>query len=173
MSAATLVGVLSMASINLVYAETGSTESTAAAFESVASAQLKFTRVVDYGTTLPDLLSGKSAPPPQGARLDVSTDGPLTGLITGKFVSTDYINVRADGRFELNVFGQITTNDGAQISYEGHGVSILQPDGTARMRQSVKLVTQSSKYSWVNGVTFIGEGIVNPSTGTLQMSLLR
>ncbi|QUY42807.1 DUF3237 family protein [Acaryochloris marina] len=145
---------------------------TAEAFESVASGQLGFTNMVDYGITLPELASG-TTPPPQGARFDLTLEGQLTGPITGKMIATDYINVRADGRFELNMFGQITTTDGAQISFEGHGVSVHKSDGTEGVRMSVKLVTQSSEYAWVNGVTFIAEGIVDSAANTLAMSLLR
>jgi len=142
-------------------------------FEFATEADLQFTNVVDYGTSLEDLLSGAVAPPPQGARVDISFEGPLSGPLTGSLSGTDYANIRADGRFELNIHAEIVTDDGARIAYQGQGVSVPQEDGTANVREAITLSTSEEKYLWVNGVTFIAEGTADPANGTVSLSVFK
>ena len=68
--------------------------------------------MVEYGVSLQTLTSGQ-APPPEGARVDVHFEGPITGAkISGSVKGVDHLNFRADGGMELHIHGEITTEDG-------------------------------------------------------------
>jgi len=146
---------------------------TAIKLEEISKVQLDFEIVTDYGNPLLDILSEKVSPPPQGARIDFSAQGSLTGLLAGSIVGRDYVNIRADGRVELNILAQIITEDGAHISFEGIGVGVTQPDGSEPLRLAVKLTTGVEAYSWVNRLTFVAEGSVNAQAGKLEMTLFK
>jgi hypothetical protein len=40
----------------------------------------------------------------------------------------DYVTVRADGRIDLDIKAEITTDDGEKIAFAASGVGIPQPD---------------------------------------------
>ena len=134
---------------------------------------LKFTDVSHFGTPLEDILSGTAAPPPQGARVDVAFAGTAVGdRVSGEVTGVDYINVRADGRFELNIFGKLTTPDGVRVAFEAAGVATPQPDSpVAILREHVKLTTGFADYAWMNALECWGIGTVDPTTGTVQVSV--
>lgn len=131
---------------------------------------VRFTSVVDYGTKLDDILSGKTAPPPGGARVDVAFEGEATGKLAGKLKGIDYLNVRADGRLELNLRGEMVTPEGARIAVEATGVGTPQPGSpVAQLRESVKLTTSHPDYAWVNALQIWAPGTVDLSTGTVEI----
>ena len=41
--------------------------------------ELKFTGITEYGVSLESLVTGETAPPPEGARIDVAFQGTSTG----------------------------------------------------------------------------------------------
>jgi hypothetical protein len=85
-------------------------------------ATMHFTEVTEYGISFQDLLSGKSALPPAGARFDVSFAGTLEGpRLSGTISGTDYLSIRADRRLQLHIHGRVTTPEGTNISYLGEG----------------------------------------------------
>lgn len=133
----------------------------------------QFTGVSHFGTPLEDILGGVTAPPPQGARVDVAFAGTAAGeRVRGEVEGIDYINVRADGRFELNIFGALTTPDGARIAFHAAGVATPQPDSPiALLREHVKLTTSHSDYAWVNTLECWGIGTVDPTTGTVEVTV--
>lgn len=141
--------------------------------EEVSTADLSLTNVVDYGTSLNDLMEGKVTPPPQGARIDVSFEGRMEGILSGFMKGIDYGNVRADGRFELNIHAEILTDDGVRIAYEAKGASITQEDGSVKVRESAKLTTSDPKYAWVNELNLIAVGTLDGAAGSVKLSLLR
>src|SRR5438046_1292850 len=64
------------------------------------------TAVNEFGVGLADLALGQVPPPPEGARIDVSFEGAASGpRIAGHVKGTDYLCVRADGRFDLHIHG--------------------------------------------------------------------
>ena len=84
--------------------------------EHLYEVSVKFTRVSEFGVSMEALSSGKVPPPHEGARFDVAFEGnssspKLKGTVTG----VDYLHVRADGRFQLHIHAEVTTEDGATI----------------------------------------------------------
>jgi hypothetical protein len=85
-------------------------------------------QVTEYGVAFDGLLSGAAAPPPEGARFDVLSEGTVTGpKLKGTVKGVDYANVRADGRLQLHIHAEITTEDGKKIAFFADGVLILEP----------------------------------------------
>src|SRR4051812_11455341 len=86
----------------------------------------QITRVVEYGASADAVLSGQ-APPAEGARFDFYLEGPVSGpRLGGTFRGVDYIHFRGDGRAELHIHGQITTEDGKNVALEAGGVAIAE-----------------------------------------------
>src|ERR1700749_19514 len=84
----------------------------------------RITQIVEYGASADAVLSGQ-APPAEGERFDFYLEGPVSGPnLQGTFRGVDYINFRADGRAELHIHGEITTEDGKKIALEAGGVAI-------------------------------------------------
>lgn len=137
--------------------------------------QPEFTEVTEYGIALGDLLSGKVQPHAAGARIDVSFKGLVDGpQIKGEISGIDYVNVRADGRIELHIHAQISTNDGANIAYLSDGIALPQ-EGTPvlQIRQTVTLVTASPAYEWLNHVYGLVTGTSDPSVGQAHLKLYK
>ncbi len=113
---------------------------------------VNFTKVTEYGLSLEALVAGKATPPPEGARFDVAFEGVARGpKLKGTVAGVDYIHVRADGRFQLHIHAEITTEDGEKIAYFADGVATPE-EGTsvAQLRENVTLTTSSHAYAWVN-----------------------
>ncbi len=113
---------------------------------------VNFTKVTEYGVSLDALVAGKATPPPEGARFDVAFEGVVRGpKLRGTVAGVDYIHVRADGRFQLHIHAEITTEDGEKIAYYADGVATPE-EGTsvAQLRENVTLTTSSHAYAWVN-----------------------
>ena len=77
-------------------------------------------------------------------------------------VGVDYLQVRADGRFQLHIHGEITTEDGEKIALFANGVaSPREGSPIADLRENVTLSTSSEAYSWVNSLQIWGVGTVD------------
>ena len=63
----------------------------------------------------------QTPPPAEGARFDVYFEGPITGKLNGTVKGVDYLHIRADGRCQLNIHAEITTEDGKKISLAADG----------------------------------------------------
>ena len=118
------------------------------------------TGMIDYGIDFGLLLSGKVAPPLEGARFDVPFDGPVAGpRLQGRLTGMDYLRLRADGRFELHIHGQIATDDGVRISFFADGVATPRPGSPiVDLRENVTLCTNVPQYAWVNGLQIWATG---------------
>ncbi len=126
----------------------------------------ELTSITEFGVSWEKLSKGELAPPPQGARFDLAFTGNLTGdRINGTLTGIDFANIRADGRFELNIQVTITTDDGASISLQEDGVLIPSPDGPAQLFLNMKFNTGHEKYTWLNGLQVWGRGEVDQVTG--------
>jgi hypothetical protein len=135
--------------------------------ELIYEAEIQFTDVVEYGVSMEALSSGKTAPPLEGARFDQSFQGTIHGpKLSGKIFGTDYLYVRADGRFQLHIYAQIKTDDGHNISFSSDGVSI-QNEGTkeTQLRAAVFLFTSSPAYNWLNKLQVWAMGSLDPEKG--------
>jgi hypothetical protein len=120
---------------------------------------VNLTGVTDYGVTLESLMAG-AAPPPEGARFDVRFEGSSSGpKLKGTASGIDYIRVRADGRFELHIHAEMTTEDGHRIALFADGVGLPQPGSPiVQLRENATLFTCSKKYAWVNALQVWGTG---------------
>ena len=125
----------------------------------------------NYGFSLHDLNSG-IAPPPSGARFDIVFEGRLEGeKINGTLTGVDFGEVRADGRFDLNIQAEITTDDGEKIALSAIGTfSDVDPEtGQGQVRENVTLTTTSPAYCWVNQLQVWVTGTSNIHTGELRL----
>ena len=86
----------------------------------------KITQVVEYGASADALISGQTPPPAEGARVDIYFEGPISGKLNGTVKGVDYLHVRADGRCQLNIHAEITTEDGKKIALAADGVAIQE-----------------------------------------------
>src|SRR5205807_2574639 len=84
-----------------------------------------------------------------GARFDFYLEGPVTGpKVQGTFKGIDYIYFRADGRAELHIHGEITTNDGKKIALEAGGVAIPEEGSPVfQLREHVSLMSNRPEVS--------------------------
>jgi hypothetical protein len=124
---------------------------------------VKLTGVKEYGVSFASLMEGTVAPPLEGARFDVPFDGESVGpKLKGKVTGIDYLRVRADGRFELHIHAEITTDDGHKIALHADGVALPETGSPiAGLRENVTLFTSSKDYSWVNSLQVWGTGTVD------------
>ncbi len=129
----------------------------------------RFTQVVEYGVSMEALMSGQVTPPAEGARIDVYFEGPVTGTkLSGSVKGVDYLHIRADGRFQLNIYGEITTEDGKKIALSADGVAMGEPP-VVQLRENVKLTTSHPEYSWVNTLQIWAPGTVDVSKGEIRI----
>ena len=99
---------------------------------------------------------------PQGGRCSVtgnggSVDGPK---VKGKIVDNsggDWLTLRADGSFKLDVRLTIKTEDGADILMTYNGIGVPVPGGAA-IRSAPLFETGDERYTWLNKVQAIGIG---------------
>jgi hypothetical protein len=131
---------------------------------------VQITGIVDFGMTLDEVLGGASLPP-GGTRLDISWEGAVTGILSGRISGVDYLYVRPDMRIELHIHGVITTDDNARIAFIAPGVSTLNNDGTARLCEYVTLHTCFEQYTWLNQLALRAAGLVNLSTGNISVQV--
>jgi len=121
----------------------------------------KITRVVEYGASIQGLTSGEAPPPAEGARVDIHFAGPVTGpKLVGAVEGVNYQYFRADGRIELNIRGEITTEDGKRIALSATGVAFGKPP-VMQLRQNVTLLTSHPEYTWVNTLQIWAVGTVD------------
>lgn len=122
------------------------------------------TDFVEYGFSMQDVIEGKPIPK-RGARFDIYFEGDVIGdKINGKITGVDYLEVRADGRFFLNLHATIITDDGASIQVEETGINNL---GTLKL--NMEFHTNDERYDWVNHVQVAGLGAVDFNTGKVNV----
>src|SRR2546423_10159423 len=121
----------------------------------------QITQVVEYDASADAVLSGQ-APPTEGARFDFYLEGPVSGpKLQGTFRGVDYIYFRADGRAELHIHGEMTTEDGKKVALEAGGVAIRQEGPSVlQLREHVSLMTNPPALSWVNLIEVSDRGVV-------------
>ena len=123
------------------------------------------------GVSLEALLSGTTSLPPAGARLDIAFEGTVRGpKLNGTASGIDYIHVRADGRFQLHIHAQITTNDGEHVAFFADGIAVLEPGArVAQLHENGSFITASPRYAWLNQVQVWGQGTVDPVKGEVRI----
>jgi hypothetical protein len=124
--------------------------------------RVKITGMTEFGFSFGALMSGEAAPPPEGARFDVAFEGSSVGKLTGTVAGIDHLRLRADGRFDLDIRGTITTHDGHMISLAADGVCLPTPGNpVAALRENVTLFTSAKEYAWLNTLQIWGIGTVD------------
>lgn len=122
--------------------------------------EVLLTDYVEYGFSLQDLVNGQPIPA-TGARFDIHFEGDLSGdKVNGKIKGIDYLEVRADGRFCLNLFAQIITDDGARIQVVETGTN-----NQGALKLQMGFHTNDERYSWLNMEQVLGLGTVDLNTG--------
>jgi hypothetical protein len=134
---------------------------------------VQLTGVTSYGAPdLGALLSGAVDSPPQGARYDVAFEGPVVGQkLRGTVKGIDHLHIRPDGRGQLHIHGEITTDDGKKIALSADGVAIFK-DGppVGELRENVTLTTSEPDYAWVNPLQIWGPGTCGLAKGEVHIS---
>lgn len=126
---------------------------------------VRLTCLTEYGFTMQDLIQGKEAIPQQGARFDINFEGNVTGeRIRGTIKGTDYLEVRPDRRFCLNLQACITTDDGAHIKVVETGTN---DQGDLKLYMS--FYTNDERYTWLNHKQVLGLGHVDFATGMVKV----
>ena len=132
---------------------------------------VQFTQVVEYGASANAVLSGQSPPPAEGARFDVHFEGPITGSkVKGTVKGVDYLHIRADGRVQLDIHAEITTEDGGKIALAADGVGVPEEGSPIfQLRENVTLTTNHAEHSWVNPIQVWAPGTVDVSKGEIRV----
>jgi hypothetical protein len=129
---------------------------------------LQVTRVAEYGVPVEAVMSGQ-APPAEGARFDVHFEGPVTGpKFSGSAKGADYLHIRADGRIQLDIHAEITTEDGKKIALAADGVLMGAPP-VFELRENVTLMTSHPEYSWVNTIQIWATGTADLAKGEIRL----
>jgi hypothetical protein len=134
---------------------------------------LRITGVTSYGAPPFDaVMSGAAGLPPHGARYDFTLEGRVKGpRLRGTFHGVDYINVRPDGRAELHIHAEVTTEDGKKIALSAAGLARF-PDGPpmGELRENVTMTTAEPGYEWVNALQIWAVGRCDVTTGEVQIT---
>ena len=127
---------------------------------------VNITGMPEYGVSFEELMTGKTQVPPEGARFDVAFAGEVSGSkLSGTVTGVDYLHIRADGRFQLDIHAEITTKDGQKISLKADGVANPRKDSTiSDLRENVTLFSSSKDCTWVNTIQVWAIGTVDLAT---------
>jgi hypothetical protein len=138
--------------------------------EKIYEYDLDVTGLTDYGVSLEAILTGKEKVPPQGARIDVAFAGRAQGRLAGQVRGVDYLQIRADGRVDLDIRATIETGDGQRVALSADGVGAQRAaEPIADLCENVRLSTAAQDYAWVNTRQIWGAGTVNFATGKIQI----
>ena len=138
--------------------------------EKIYEYDLDVTGLTDYGVSLEAILTGKEKVPPQGARIDVAFAGRAQGRLAGQVRGVDYLQIRADGRIDLDIRATIETGDGHRIALSADGVGAPRAaEPIADLCENVSLTTAAADYAWVNTRQIWGAGTVNFATGKIHI----
>ncbi len=137
---------------------------------------IHLTGLTEYGVSWEKLTTGQAILPSEGARFDIAFEGTLVGdKIKGTIAGVDHLTVRADGRFQLDMQANITTDDGEKIAVHEDGILIAPaPDDESRIAQlrlNLEFTTIAPKYDWINFVQGWGRGTVDWNTGQVEMQV--
>jgi hypothetical protein len=131
----------------------------------------RITRVVEYGASAEALLSGELSPPPEGARIDLYLQGPVSGpKLNGMVTGVDYLYFRADGRADLHIHAEITAESGKKIALAVDGVAFPEEGSSVwQLRENVTLLTNHPEFSRVNTIQVWASGTVDVSDGQVRI----
>lgn len=132
--------------------------------------QIVLTGITEYGISWEDLINGAAQIPQNGARFDIAFEGNVIGSqIKGVIKGTDYLEIRADGKFMLHIQARIITDDGETIAVKENGISTPGDNGIARLNLNMDFYTSAEKYSWLNSKQVWAVGDVDMINGLVNM----
>jgi len=131
----------------------------------------RLTGFTEYGASMQQVLEGKAELPPGGLRIDIEFEGDVEGRLAGRIAGCDYLNIRADGRMELDIRATITTPEGKKIAVSAGGVGVPEGQGAtaSKLRENVKLTTADPEYAWLNPLEIWATGRADVADGTLTV----
>jgi Protein of unknown function (DUF3237) len=117
------------------------------------------------------LFSGQVTPAPEGARVDLYLEGPVTGpKLKGTVAGVDYLYFRGDGQARLHIHAVITTEEGQNIALAADGIAIATAGSSVfQLRENVTLFTNHPEVSWVNAIQLWALGTVDISSGQVRV----
>ncbi len=129
------------------------------------------TGMTEYGTSLAEVSAGKTAMPPEGIRVDGYFEGATIGeKIKGILTGVDYMWIRPDGRIELDIHAEITTEDGQKISLKGDGVCIPRKGIIiSDLKENLTLFSSYKNYTWLNTIQVWAIGTIDLSTQIITL----
>lgn len=136
--------------------------------------RIHLTNISEYGIRWSDITSGKAAPGQEGARFDLEFEGLVNGpRIKGKIKGTDYLEVRADGKFMLNIQAAIVTDDGKRIAVREDGILYPAENGKAHIQLNLQFTTHHPEYTWINNVQGWAICEVDMQRGEVQVKVYK
>jgi len=118
--------------------------------EHLYTATLRLTGITEYGISLQDIYSGSAPIPPQGVRIDLPFEGVIEGpKLNGTIRGVDFGEMRADGRFDLNLQAEATFV-AANLRYQG-------PDSIPAGSTHLHLVNEGADAHHIQIVKLTGE----------------
>jgi hypothetical protein len=96
-----------------------------------------------------------------------SVRGPRVNGTLVPELSADWVTIRADRLWELDVRAVFTTDDGAAILYHYTGIATHSGDGLRAIRGTPRFETSDERYSWLNAVQAVAIGETDPRTRTV------
>ncbi len=119
--------------------------------ELIFTEDIHLTGITEYGFSWSELVSGQKTPGPEGARFDLAFEGTVDGPdIKGTIKGIDYLEVRADGKFMLNIQAMIETEDGKRIAVKEDGILYPGANGKANIQLNLQFTTHYPEYQWMN-----------------------
>lgn len=123
---------------------------------------VNLTGFTEYGYSLNDLMEGNVPIPPEGITFDILFEGDLYGeRLNGRIKGVDYLTIRADGRFFLDLHATLITDDGVNIKIKETGIN-----KNGELLLDMSFHTNNEKYKWLNHEQIIGLGFADFNNGT-------
>lgn len=133
---------------------------------------IHLTNITEYGISWSELTSGQTIPNREGARFDLAFEGEVKGpRLNGTINGVDYLEIRADGKFMLNIQAQIITEDGIRIAVKEDGVLFPLEDGKAFIQLNLQFTSHHPKYRWLNPLQAWGIAAVDMKRGEVTVSV--
>jgi hypothetical protein len=90
--------------------------------------------------------------------------------LKGTAKGVDYLHIRADGRCQLDIHAEITTDDGKKIALAADGVAIPEKGSPVfQLRENVTLTTSHPEYAWLNPIQVWAPGTVDVAKGEIHI----
>jgi hypothetical protein len=132
---------------------------------------IQLTGITEYGISWQDIINGKAKIPEHGARFDLAFEGNVNGdRLKGTIKGVDYLEVRSDGKFMLNIYAALITDDGEAIAVKENGIAAPDSSGTSKLYLNMEFLTASQKYDWLNKKQVWVTGEVNMLNGQVNVS---